>query len=51
MPGQWSLKGAKRVVITGVGDRRQITTVLCGTMAGEFLPPLPRKNDSLCSTS
>ena len=32
------LKGAKRVAIAGISDKRQITAVLCGTMAGDFLP-------------
>ena len=32
-------KGTKRVVIVGLGDKRQITAVLCGAMSGEFLPP------------
>ena len=42
VPGSsWTmeLKGTKRVEITGVGDKRPITAVLCGTMAGDFLPP------------
>ena len=33
------LKGAKRVTIAGISDKRQITAVLRGTMAGDFLPP------------
>ena len=40
---RWSwtmeLKGAKRVAIAGISDKRQITAVLCGTLAGDFLPP------------
>ena len=42
VPGSsWTmeLKGAKRVEIAGISDKRQITAVLCGTMAGDFLPP------------
>ena len=42
VPGStWAmeLKGSKRVVITGISDKRQITAVFCGTLAGEFLPP------------
>ena len=42
VPGStWTmeLKGSKRVEITGISDKRQITAVFCGTMAGEFLPP------------
>ena len=42
VPGSsWTLeaKGSKRVEITGIGDKRQITAVLCGTLAGDFLPP------------
>lgn len=33
------LKGSKRVEITGISDKRQITAVFCGTLAGDFLPP------------
>jgi hypothetical protein len=32
------LKGSKRVEIVGIDDKRQITAVFCGTLAGEFLP-------------
>ena len=42
VPGStWTmeLKGSKRVEITGISDKRQITTVFCATLAGEFLPP------------
>ena len=42
VPGSsWTmeLKGSKRVEIAGSGDKRQITALLCGTMAGEFLAP------------
>ena len=42
VPGStWTmgLKGSKRVEITGISDKRQITAVFCGTLAGEFLPP------------
>ena len=42
VPGStWTLelKGSKRVEIAGISDKRQITAVFCGTMAGEFLPP------------
>ena len=33
------VKGSKRVEIAGIGDKRQITAVFCGTLTGEFLPP------------
>ena len=42
VPGSsWTMeaKGSKRVEIVGMGDKRQITAVLCGAMSGEFLPP------------
>lgn len=42
VPGSsWTMeaKGTKRVEIAGMGDKRQITAVLCGAMSGEFLPP------------
>lgn len=42
VPGSsWTmeLKGVKRVEIAGISDKRQITAVLCGTMAGDFSPP------------
>ena len=32
-------EGSKRVEITGVDDKRQITAVFGGTIAGDFLPP------------
>ncbi len=37
----WTMeaKGSKRVEIVGMGDKRQITAVFCGTVSGEFLPP------------
>ena len=41
VPGSsWTmeLKGSKRVEIVGISDKRQITAVLCGTMAGNLLP-------------
>ena len=31
--------GSRRVVVAGLGDKRQITGVFCSTMEGEFLPP------------
>ena len=31
--------GSKRVEITGVNDKRQITAVFCGSLVGDFLPP------------
>ena len=36
----WTMdqRGAKRVEITGLKDKRQITTVFCGTIQGDFLP-------------
>ena len=30
--------GARRVEITGVNDKRQITALFCGTLTGDFLP-------------
>ena len=38
--GAWTMDqdGSKRVEITGVNDKRQITAVFCGTMIGDFLP-------------
>ncbi len=37
----WTMakEGSKRVEIAGIDDKRQITAVFAGTMAGEFLPP------------
>ncbi len=37
----WTIneKGAKRVEIVGLTDKRQITAVFCGSLTGEFLPP------------
>ncbi len=32
-------EGSKRVEIAGIDNKRQITAVFAGTMAGEFLPP------------
>lgn len=36
----WTMeqKGAERVEIVGVNDKRQITAVFCGTLLGDFLP-------------
>ena len=36
----WTMdqRGAKRVEITGLKDKRQITAVFCGTIQGDFLP-------------
>ena len=34
-----ALEGSKRVEITGVDDKRQITAVFAGTLLGEFRPP------------
>ena len=36
----WTMdeKGAKKVAIEGLGDKRQITATFAGTLAGEFLP-------------
>ena len=42
VPGSsWTmeLKGTKRVEITGMGDKRQITAFFCGTASLYFLPP------------
>ena len=41
VPGsEWTmeLKGSKRVEVAGLGDKRQITAVFCGTLSGHFLP-------------
>ena len=41
VPGSaWTMeeKGAKRVKITGISDKCQITALFCGTMDGKFLP-------------
>ena len=37
---QWTMekKGSKRVEVIGLGDKRQITAVFAGTLAGDFLP-------------
>ena len=37
----WTMEqvGSKRVEIKGVGDKRQITAVLCGSLTGDYLPP------------
>lgn len=39
--GSWIMEkeGAKRVEITAVDDKRQITAVFAGTLMGDFLPP------------
>ena len=39
--GQWTMEkeGSRRVVVTGLGDKRQMTGVFCSTMEGDFLPP------------
>lgn len=36
----WTMaqKGSKRVELTGMDDKRQITAVFCGTLSGDFLP-------------
>ena len=36
----WTMeqRGAKRVELTGLNDKRQITAVFCGTLSGDFLP-------------
>jgi hypothetical protein len=42
LPGSsWTMtqSGTKRVEIAGLGDKRQITAVLGGTLTGDFLPP------------
>ena len=41
VPGStWTMedKGSKRIEIVGISDKRQITALFCGTLAGEFLP-------------
>ena len=39
--GSWTMEkeGAKRVEITAVDDKRQITAVFAGSLTGDFLPP------------
>ena len=39
--GSWTMEkeGAKRVEITAVADKRQITAVFAGSLTGDFLPP------------
>ena len=39
--GSWTMEkeGSKRVEIAGVDDKRKITTVFAGSLAGDFLPP------------
>ena len=39
--GSWTMEkeGAKRVEITAVDDKRQITAVFSGSLTGDFLPP------------
>lgn len=36
----WTMEqvGSKRVEISGVNDKRQITAIFCGSLAGDFLP-------------
>ena len=36
----WTMeqRGARRVEITGLNDKRMITVVFCGTLCGDFLP-------------
>ena len=41
VPGSlWTMeeRGSKRVPIIGISDKRQVTAVFCGTLAGTFLP-------------
>ena len=37
----WTMdkKGKKRIEITGLQDKRQITAVICGSILGEISPP------------
>ena len=39
--GSWMLEkeGAKKVEITAIDDKRQITAVFAGSLPGDFLPP------------
>ena len=39
--GSWTMEkeGSKRVEIVAVDDKRQITAVFAGSLAGDFLPP------------
>ena len=36
----WTMErqGSQRVEVAGVGDKRQITAILCGSLVGDFLP-------------
>ena len=36
----WTMdkEGSKRIEVSGVNDKRQITAVFCGTLTGDFLP-------------
>ena len=34
-----TVKGAKRVEAVGINGKRQLTAVLAGSLAGDFLPP------------
>uniref|UniRef100_A0A1X7V1Y8 DDE-1 domain-containing protein n=1 Tax=Amphimedon queenslandica TaxID=400682 RepID=A0A1X7V1Y8_AMPQE len=38
--GSWTMerRGTKRVELSGINDKRQITAVLSGTLTGDFLP-------------
>ena len=41
VPGSlWTMeeRGSKRVPIIGISDKRQVTAIFCGTLAGTFLP-------------
>ena len=37
----WTMKkkGSKRVELTGINDKRQITAIFCGNLFGDLLPP------------
>ena len=37
----WTMekKGSTRVPIAGIDDKRQVTTILAGSLTGDFLPP------------
>ena len=38
VPWTMARQGEKRVELVGIGDKRQITAVFCGSLLGDFLP-------------
>jgi len=53
--GSWTMEkeGTRRVELAGKDDKRQLTAVFGGSMAGDFLPVkyLPRKDKAVYSKS